>query len=293
MFTKFKMIYAVACFLPAIALAQSPIDGFMKAKGNGSVTLSYATESYDEVYLVPEKVDRVPVFGEVDKSVFSLYADYAISNDFMLVLNLPYITAEGQATQESQERNGFENERNGIQDLSIHGKYRFYTAELKSSTLDFMGALGIEFPLGDYAADEGLQSIIAIGNRSTRFNALGLATYKMNNGFFSTAQLGYSIRSNDVPNAVISELKLGYAGSGFYVDAYVANQLSSDSGVDILGDGFMGFFPATRVNYTRAGLNAYVPVSGGVGVSAGANTYLAGRNLGDATGFYGGLTYSF
>jgi hypothetical protein len=37
-----------------------------------------------------------------------------------------------------------------------------------------------------------------------------------------------------------SELKLGYAASKFYGDAYVANQTST-SGVDILAEGFQGF----------------------------------------------------
>jgi hypothetical protein len=53
-------------------------------------------------------------------------------------------------------------------------------------------------------------------------------------------------------------LKLGYAASKFYGDAYVANQTST-SGVDILGEGFQGFFPAT-VNYTKIGLNLYTPL---------------------------------
>jgi hypothetical protein len=53
-------------------------------------------------------------------------------------------------------------------------------------------------------------------------------------------------------------LKLGYAASKFYGDAYVANQTST-SGVDILGEGFQ-VFPATKVNYTKIGLNLYTPL---------------------------------
>jgi hypothetical protein len=67
----------------------------------------------------------------------------------------------------------------------------------------------------------------------------------------------------------------------------------SDGGVNILGEGFTGFFPATDVTYTRAGLSAYVPVAGGFGLTAGASKYLTGRNIGEATGFFGGLVYSF
>lgn len=291
--SKFKLLSGFIMILPAIILAQSPVSGFMKAKGQGSFTVSFSSENYNEVYLVPKKVDQVPVFNEVTVESFSLYGEYAFSDRFNVVLNLPYIKSTGEATQETLDNNGFENERSGLQDLSLYGKYRIYSKDISSGSIDFIGSAGIEFPLGDYAADEGLQSIIAIGNRSTDFTGLGIVTYKNNSGFFTTGQLGYSLRNNQVPDALLSELKLGYAASSFYVDAFVANQLSDKEGVDILGEGFVGFFPATRVNYTRIGLNGYVPVSAGIGISAGVNTYVAGRNLGDSTGFYGGLSYSF
>ncbi|WP_378178632.1 hypothetical protein [Aquimarina sp. SS2-1] len=264
----------------------------MKKKGKGSITLSQSMESYDEVFLVPEKVDRVPVFDQVDISATSLYVDYSLTDNFMVIANLPFIRAKGDASEANQENNGFENVREGLQDLSLYTKYRFYTAKIGKSKLDFIGSLGLEFPVGNYEVDEGLQSIIAIGNRSTDINTLGVLTFKHNSGFFATAQIGYSIRNNDVPDAFFNELKLGYAAQKFYVDVYVANQISQD-GVDILGEGFNGFFPATQVNYTRIGLNAYVPVINNFGISGGANTYVAGRNVGVSTGFYGGLTYSF
>ncbi|MHA7056070.1 hypothetical protein ACWGOQ_0002550 [Aquimarina sp. M1] len=281
-----------ALMASTFCLAQSPIDGFMKEKGKGSITLSQSMESYDQVFLVPEKVDRVPVFDQVDISSTSLYVDYSFSDNFMVVANLPFIRSEGNASEASQENNGFENVRQGVQDLSLYTKYRFYTADIGKSKLDFIGSLGVEFPVGNYEVDEGLQSIIAIGNRSTDINSLGILTYKHNSGFFATGQIGYSIRNNDVPDAFFNELKLGYAAQKFYVDAYISNQISQ-GGVDILGEGFNGFFPATKVNYTRIGLNAYVPVINHIGISGGANTYVAGRNLGVSTGFYGGLTYSF
>jgi hypothetical protein len=288
---KFTITW-LAVLIPAFCLSQSPIDGFMKEKGKGSITLSYSYENYNEVFLVPEKANRVPVFDEVDISATSLYFDYAFTDNWMIVANLPFIRAEGNASEASQQNNGFENVRDGLQDMSLYTKYRFYTKELGSGQLDFIGSLGIEFPLSNYSVDEGLQSIIAIGNRSTDINGLVIVTYKHNSGFFATGQMGYSVRNNQVPNAFLNELKLGYAAAKFYIDAFIANQISDD-GVDILGEGFTGFFPATQVNFTRIGLNAYVPVTTGWGVSAGANTYVAGRNIGVATGFYGGLTFSF
>lgn len=279
--------------LPLTMAAQSPISGFMKAKGEGSITVTQSREDYSDVFLVPNKVNSVPVFNEVTTKSVSLYAEYGFSDRLNFVVSLPYIQTTGEATPATLANNGFENERSGFQDVSIYGKYKIKSYEVMSGNLDIIGALGVETPLGDYNVDEGLQSIIAIGNRSTDITGLAIANYKHNSGVFAIGQVGYSVRSNDVPNAVISELKLGYAASVIYGDIFIANQLSGSDGVDILGEGFTGFFPATRVNYTRIGANMFVPIVKGFGLTAGVNTYIAGRNLGDSTGAYSGLSFSF
>jgi hypothetical protein len=273
--------------------AQSPVSGFLKKKGEGSVVVSQFRESYDRVFLVPTEIDGVPVFNDVTTTSTSLYAEYGFSDRFNLIVNLPYIKTEGNASQAVLDNNGFENTRSGIQDLKIYGKYSVLTKELGSNKLNILGAAGLETPLGNYSADEGLQSIIAIGNESTRFSVFGIGQFTTESGLFATGQLGYSLRSNQVPNALLSELKVGYAGSAFYVDAFVSSQLSDKSGVDILGQGFSGFFPATRVNYTRLGANVYVPVAKFAGIVGGVNSYVAGRNIGNSVGFYGGLAFSF
>ncbi|WP_256867449.1 hypothetical protein [Winogradskyella forsetii] len=290
---RIMKLAGLCMLLTTFCMAQSPVSGFMKKKGDGALVLSYSHESYDKVFLVPEEINGVPTFNDVTITSISLYGEIGISDNFNLVLNVPYIESEGNASQAVLDNNGFENKRSGVQDLKIYAKYRFYSSNLGNSSLDLIGAIGLETPLGDYRADEGIQSIIAIGNEVSSFNALGIATFKTNSGIFATGQAGYSFKGNGAPHALISELKLGYAASKFYVDAFVANQLSESDGVDILAEGFEGFFPATRVNFTRVGINAYAPLYGGVGLTAGANTYVAGRNLGKATGFYGGLVYSF
>lgn len=289
-----KMLYLVALFAaPMVVAAQSPVNGFMQGKGNGSVVLSYATETYDKVFLVPEEIDGVPVFNEVQKSSVSLYASYGITDKLDVALNAPYITSKGSATDATLTDLNFTNEIKGIQDLSLHLKYSAVTIDFGGSNLSLLATAGVQTPIGDYKVDEGLQSIIAIGNRSTSINAIAAAHFKMDSGVFATAQGGYSFRSNDVPNAFISEFKAGYAGSSFYVDAYVAGQLSSKDAPDILQEGFVGVFPVTRVNYTRVGLNVFVPIVSSFGVAGGGSTYVAGRNLGKSTAFYGGLVFSF
>lgn len=86
--------------------------------------------------------------------------------------------------------------------------------------------------------------------------------------------------------------KAGYSNSHIYAHAWYAGQVS-DGGVNILGEGFVGFFPATDVSYTRAGITVYVPIAGGFGISAAASKFLTGRNIGESTGFSGSVVYSF
>lgn len=274
------------------AFSQSPISGFMQGKGKGNVALSYSSEKYENVFLVPQEVEGVPVFNDVKINSASIYGVYGISDQVDVVMVLPYITATGNASQEVLTNNNFENERKGLQDVSVFVKYSPFYFDFGQSSLRLIGALGLKTPLGDYKVDEGLQSIIAIGNRATTVSTTGMAMFKMNSGLFASGQFAGNFASDEVPNSFSSEVKLGYAASKFYADAFVANQTST-GGVDILGEGFTGFFPATKVNYTKIGLNLYTPITEGIGISAGASTVVEGRNVGKATGIYGGLVYKF
>ena len=289
---KNKLISSLAIMLPFLAIAQSPVSGFMKKKGEGSVVVSYSSEKYDKVFLVPNEIQGVPVFNDVKVESQSLYAEYGVTDNFNIVLNAPYITVTGNASQEVLTNNNFENKRAGLQDLKIYGKYNFHSYVSGNNQIDFIGVLGVEKPM-NYKSDEGLQSILAIGDNATKLNVSGILMFKNKSGMFASGQIGNTFKNNKVPNALTSEWKLGYAASKFYIDGFFATQLNSSTGVDILQPGFEGFFPATRVNYTRVGANVYYPFTKHIGIAAGANTYLSGRNLGKATGFYGGLVFNF
>lgn len=283
---------ALLLLTPFLMQAQSPVSTFMSGKGKGAVALSYNSEAYDNVFLVPADSKGVPVFNDVTLNSVSLFATYGITDRLEVVASLPYITATGNANETVLNELGFENERSGIQDLSLFVKYNPYTAEFGDNTLSFQVAAGLRTPLGNYAADEGLQSIIAIGNRATSLNGLAIAQFKTDFGLFVGTQAGYSFRNGEVPNALLGEIKVGYAGARFYVDAWYAGQVS-DGGVNILGEGFTGFFPATDVSFNRAGVNVFVPIAGGFGISGGVSKFLNGRNVGESTGVSGGIVYSF
>ncbi len=187
---------------------------------------------------------------------------------------------------------GYTNLKEGLQDVSLYIKYNPYNFKMGKGSLALIGALGIDAPLSNYNVNEGLQSIIAIGNRATKINGVILAQYKSNCGIFVNGQVGYSIRNKDVPNAFTSEVKVGYAAKHFYIDAY-SSTIVSTSGTDILKENFQGFFLGTKVVSTKIGGSVYVPLVHGLGVAGGVSSYVQGRNLGIASGYYAAVITHF
>ena len=274
--------------------AQSLLNGFFSGKGHGSVVVSGTTESYHNVFLVPEKVDGVPVFRRITINSVSLYGTYGFGNKVEGVLSVPYIRSAGEADSRllNSENQPYANSRGNFQDVTGLLKFKAFSRDLGSSVLDLTGAVGLSTPLGNYKQEASLDYIVAIGNRATKFNTVGVAQLKMASGVFVAGQAGYSLRSGRVPNAFVAETKLGYAGPRLYLDAWADFQ-QSNSGTDILQPGFDNYFPATRVNYTRVGVSGFRPIAKGLGLSLAVSTYVAGRNVGQSTAYSVGVAYNF
>lgn len=281
-------IAAVAFFFGTIAVsfstAQPIADGYMKGKGHGSLVLSYSWEQYDEFFFGTEKRDAPPPYGgQITTRSVSLYGIYGLSDNLDLVLNLPFITAQGAGEGADVP----EQEVSGLQDLSLFLKWRPLYTETEAGNFSFLGGLGLATPLSDYAAN----AVLSIGNQSTRIDARLMSQYQANSGFLVDLQAGYSVRTNDVPNAIVLGGKIGYAGTHFYVDLWSETQISDSSAPDIT-PGVVPF-NETRVNYTQVGVTGYVPLGESFGISAGVGRYVGGRNVGLATRVSGGLIYNF
>jgi hypothetical protein len=287
--TKTLILNSAILFgLVAASKAQTPLNGFMQGKKGGSITSSITHERYDAVYLFPEQIDETPIFKGVSTNSFNIFGTYGLSDKLDVTFNLPIIQTSGDGDPAVLSDLGYSNEKFGAQDLSAFAKYEF----AKKGNLSFQGGLGITTPIGDYKVDEGLQSIIAIGNRATTVNGILIAHFKDERGFFITGQAGYSLRSTEVPDAILSELKIGLALTRFYIAGQVGNQTST-GGVDILRPGFTGLFPATKVNYTKVGGTIYTPLDGNFGLIVSGGAVVDGRNVGKS--YYGsaGITYNF
>ncbi|GAB3572804.1 hypothetical protein GCM10027345_04600 [Hymenobacter daeguensis] len=271
----------------------------MAGKGHGSVVVSATAERYESAYLAPVKAEGIPVFQEVRVNSLNLYATYGFTDKIDAVVSLPYIQSKGRAAGVTindlnlqRPNEGFTNSRQGFQDVTALLKFKSYSREIGSSILDLLGVVSVSTPVSNYQTNTGYGYIIAIGNRATKYSAVGIAHLKTSSGVFATGQVGYSLRTGEVPNALIGEAKIGYAGPKNYIEGYASFQ-ESNGGTDISEQGFIGFFPSTRVNYIRVGASAYRPITNGFGLTLGASTYVAGRNIGKSTGFSAGITYNF
>ncbi len=287
----FLFLAILFCF-PIFANAQSPVSSFMTPKGKGAVAISVTSEKYSTVLLHPSVSDVVPVFNNVQITSKSYFGTYGISDKLNVTIGLPYIIAKGNASEGTLTALGYKNEKKGFQDGSLFLKYNPYSLSVGENKINFILAAGVKTPFGKYKVDEGLQSILAIGNRATNVTTLAIAQFRSKSGFFASTQAGYSFRSGVVPNAVIGEIKAGYGAARFYVDAWFAGQISQ-GGVNVLGEGFTGIFPATDVSYNRIGANIFVPIAKGFGISGAFTQYISGRNVGKSTGFSGAIIYSF
>lgn len=274
--------------LTAGSFAQTPLSGFMQGKKGGGVSFSLTHENYKKVFLFPDEIDETPIYNSVSTNSFNVYGTYGLSDKLDVVFNVPFVQTVGSGNPNVLSDLGYANQKDGAQDLSAFLKYEF----AKKGDISLQGSFGVTTPMSDYKVDEGLESIIAIGNRATTFNAIGIAHYKTSNGLFVTGQLGYSLRNTEVPDAILSQVKAGFASNSFYIDGYIGNQTST-GGVDVLRSGFTGFFPATKVNYTKIGGSIYAPVDPNIGIGIGGGAVIDGRNVGKSYYATVGLTYNF
>ncbi len=275
--------------------AQGLLDGFTPKKGDLSVTGSFTYSNYDEFYVGLEKTEGVPFHDEITQSIFSLYAKYGITDRVSVVLNVPFISAEG---------NGVEDGINGLtsvsdlQDVSIALKVNAAKFMIKGGNLNLITGLTTHIPTG-YEPN----GVLSIGSGAFGIDFGAGLHLNTDVGFFSTLLASYNLRGDaknnlmpggdyGVPNSFALNGKLGYASSFIYVEAW-ASHVNSEEGIDISGPGFAGNLPETNVDYSSVGITLYKNIISKVGLSLGYGKIIDGRNVGASTNYSVGLTYNF
>jgi hypothetical protein len=269
--------------LAAPAFAAPDMNGFVRAKGEGAVALSYTSESYDEFWLGRTKV-QLSSTEEVETQSLSLYFDYGITDKLTFVANLPYIEADDNGIF------GLPNGRGkieGNQDLSVLAKYRFCQADAGPVHFDFVAAGGMTNPASNYVVNT---VPVNIGDGVSVWNARLVGQLSWQN-FYISQQLGYDLRGGDAPDQIPLYTEAGYTWGPVTFNVMYSN-LNSTGGTDIGDPGFT--FSNNDKELERLGAKVYGRIGDHFGLAGSYfQTLSGGRNVGDTTGWSLGAVLTF
>ncbi|MBC7904616.1 MAG: hypothetical protein H7Y27_14425 [Gemmatimonadaceae bacterium] len=297
--SKKRTLFSVLCTAClASAVAQTDIDGIMMTKNNFCVGPVYSYSSWKNYWEGTLKRDNENL-GTVSTQQFAVMGNYGISDKLNVLFNVPYV--------KTKATDGTLHGLKGFQDLSLFVKYMPVEKKIGKSDISLYAIGGVSTPLTNYTPDFLPMSI---GLASTNVMLRAMADYQRGK-FFTTISGTYIWRSNvkidrdsyydtelhlsnevEMPNVATFNFRAGYRSQSLIAEA-VVNNMTTLGGFDITKNNMP--FPSNKMNATMVGVNfKYVVIAfPELSVIAGANTTVAGRNVGQSTGFYGGLFYVF
>lgn len=280
------------------AMAQTDIDGVMMEKNAFCVGPMAGYSSWKNYWEGTLKRDNANL-GTVSTIMYSIMGNYGITNKLNVMFGLPYLKTKASAGQLKGLK--------GLQDLSFWVKWKGYSKKIGTGRLSLFAIGGFSLPASDYTADFLPMSI---GLESKNLSLRGMADYQRG-VLFATISGTYIRRSNikldrisyyttemhytnevKMPDAASFNLRLGYRDKGAYAELIVDNWTTL-GGFDITRNNMP--FPSNRMNATRIAFNGKYPMPfmPELSLTGGAFTTVAGRNVGQSTGFNAGLFYVF
>lgn len=278
--------------------AQTDIDGLMMEKNAFCVGPMYSYSSWKSYWEGTRKRENLNL-GRVSSQMWSVMGNYGITRKLNALFSVPFVKTKASA--------GTLSGLDGLQDLSLFLKWKFYEQNLREGRLSLFGIGGLSFPLTNYTPDF---LPLSIGLHSTNFSARVMADYQKGN-LFATGSATYVLRSNididrdayyttrlhntsevEMPDAVNFNVRAGWRSMGLIAEA-IFNNWTTLGGFDMTRNNMP--FPSNRMNATTVGINLkYVmPFHPPLSLVAGGNSTIAGRNMGQATGYYGSIFYVF
>lgn len=278
------------------AKAQTDIDGLMMEKNALCIGPMFGYSSWTNYWEGTLKRDNENL-GKVSTTMYSIMGNYGINNRLNFLFGAPYIKTKASAGQLKGMK--------GIQDLSLWIKWKAFSEKMGQGRLSLFAIGGYSLPLTDYVADFLPMSI---GLQSENISLRGMADYQRG-AWFGTISGTYVRRSNieidrtsyyttemhytnevKMPDAASFNVRAGYRNKGLIAEA-VLDVWKTLGGFDITRNNMP--FPSNEMNATRVGFNFKydMPFHPQLSLTGNAFTTIAGRNMGQATGFNAGIFY--
>lgn len=293
------MAVVIAMVATRALYAQTDMDAIMMGKNRFCVGPMYSYSSWKNYWEGTFKRDNENL-GTVSTQMLGVMGNYGISSKLNALFSVPYVKTKASAGT----LHGVE----GFQDLSLFLKWMPLEKPLLGGVFSLYGIGGISLPLTNYVAD---YLPLSIGLRSKTALARLMVDYQYGSIFF-TGSATYQLRDNiDIDRSsyyttesyITDEVKMPDAANfnfraGLRNEKVIAelifNIAKTLGGFDITKNNMP--FPSNKMNATTAGVNVkYIVLPGRNELSlvAGGNTTIAGRNVGQSTGFYGSIFYVF
>lgn len=283
-------------FMANDASSQTDIDGIMMEKNALCIGPMAGYSSWRNYWEGTLKRDNENL-GTVSTTMYSIMGNYGFSNKLNILFALPYIKTKASAGQLNGQK--------GLQDLAFWVKWKAFSKKIGQGRLNLFATGGFSLPASNYTADFLPMSI---GLESKTLSLRAMADYQRGS-WFATLSGTYIRRSNveldrdayyttemhytnevRMPDAFSFNFRAGYRNKGLIAEAFLDDWITS-GGFDITRNNMP--FPSNRMNATRIGFNFKydMPFHPQLSLTGNAFTTVAGRNMGQASGFNAGVFY--
>jgi hypothetical protein len=278
------------------SFAQTDQDAIMMNKNLFCTGLTYSTSNWNKYWEGTSLRDNLNI-GTISTNEISVMGNYGIKNNLNLLFSAPYVSTKASM--------GVLHPASGIQDFSAWVKWMPIEKSLKKGTFSLYVLGGASVPMTDYIVD---YLPLSIGLKSSTVSGRLLLDYQLGH-FFITGSETYTIRGNTklernsyyttslyltnevaMPDVNTVSLRTGYRSSRLIAEAIITD-MKTLGGFDITKNNMP--FPSNKMNATSIAVNFkyVIPNLSELALVGGANHVIAGRNVGQSTGFYGGFFY--
>jgi hypothetical protein len=298
--TKCRRIIAVIAMVFTVhqGHSQTDLDAIMMNKNQFCNGFMYGYSSWDNYWEGTLKRNNLNL-GTVSTQSITYMANYGITDNLNVMVMAPYVWTKATA--------GTLMGLKGVQDISALVKWRAVNKKMGKHKIQLFAIGGVSTPLTDYVVDFQPMSI---GLGSTNAIIRGMADYQWKK-WTATISAAYIRRSNvtldrpsyydtemrltdevKMPDAAQYQLRMGYRGKYLLAEALLTNWKTL-GGFDITRNNMP--FPSNRMDATMVGVTFKytLPVYTNLSFLAGSNYTIAGRNMGQALAFNGGIFYQF
>jgi hypothetical protein len=292
------MLFCIAITAFSSANAQTEFDGVMMNKHQFCSGFDYMYSSWENYWEGKLKRNNENL-GKVTTQAVMFMPNYGITNNLNIMASANYVWTKASA--------GTLHSMSGLQDVSVFVKWRPVVKNFGKNKVSLFTIGGFSAPMSDYVVDF-LPLSIGLGTRN--LIARGMIDYQRGR-MTVTASAAYIRRSNvkidrtsyydtemrytnevKMPDATQYQLRAGYRGKLLIAEALLT-KWTTLGGFDITRNNMP--FPSNRMNATSVGAQLKYTFKRYPGLSliGGGNTTIAGRNMGQSTGFNAGVFYAF